>query len=46
MSDDMHSAEIQSVDMRPILVDSNIWLYMFLPGQSQQKAQKAAEAVA
>lgn len=32
-----------SDDTSFVLVDSNIWLYMFLPGQDRRKAQVAAQ---
>ena len=32
-------------ETRPVLVDSNVWLYMFLPGQAIQKAEVAIQLV-
>ena len=32
-------------ETRPVLVDSNVWLYMFLPGQAIQKAEVAIRLV-
>ena len=35
-----------SDDTSFVLVDSNIWLYMFLPGQDRRKAQIAVQLAA
>ena len=35
-----------SDEQRAVLVDSNIWLYIFLPGQDDKKAELATQLVA